>query len=503
MPSIENLSALKVDENNELQIIDMLESPTAKLFQKAVGLSFSISQSAKKIIVDSAELQGFFKHLDYSAFSEEALSINQQGSALLVDLGALRELRSVALKSAYTNHCLEVYRLDGSVLSSKPTVSVNFSGDTVFLPEGEGAYKDTRFALRLRDCSLGEEGYLSLNGQNINDIIIRSFPTGPRLGIGALPGMGSPAVFFRQVPGEINSENAGLGNVNEGQALAKALETYLNDTIEQLKAGGNPMPTVVDATLFVESDTPCVFCATSFHITYRPVLKPQLSFGRLNGRLSDGKDDIKENGNVVLRYLGKQISQKEIIVTIPKNALIIDATVRTTQSFHQGGLLSEDDNCELAVSINQRNTGVYLEAAEWAGQSVKIEKTTSVGGIALGILSLSDKTELIVELQEEWNGRPSGRTVAEGTIKLEGSKNRSWLRLKFAKPVTVTAETHCVLVTAATGKAVWLSTVGDLPLRIFEKTGDKSALKEFNKIDNNSALCRFFSADSNENAQLV
>jgi hypothetical protein len=155
----------------------------------------------------------------------------------------------------------------------------------------------------------------------------------------------------------------------------------------------------------------------------------------------------------------------------------------------------------LALLLYEQNTGVYLEAAKWAGRSVRLDKTTSASGIALGILSLSEKVELMVELQEEWNGIPSGKTLYKGTLQLEGIGTRSWLSLGFAKPVTISTDGHWILVTAASGNAVWLSTPASGSMGIFKRTSDKSTFKEINKIDNSQALHRFFSGNTDNNAQ--
>ncbi len=58
-------------------------------------------------------------------------------------------------------------------------------------------------------------------------------------------------------------------------------------------------------------------------------------------------------------------------------------------------------------------TGVLLEPERSVGQLIPPPEGLSVRGLLLGVMALVDGTELLVELEEDAGGVPSGRKLGE------------------------------------------------------------------------------------------
>jgi hypothetical protein len=125
---------------------------------------------------------------------------------------------------------------------------------------------------------------------NVAGIVVRSYATGPRVGIAA---RNAPeATFFWRAEGEIGkpsaagdpaaSPPASAGIVSDGAALAEELQRLV-DALPQ------PLPAQVELDLVFESDAPCRVEGVSFQIDYRVVTR---SFGSPSYGRGDVKDGV-------------------------------------------------------------------------------------------------------------------------------------------------------------------------------------------------------------------
>ena len=481
MPTLESPSVLQVDETGMLPITQKQSRPPIAFFRKVVPLAFQLSSGYRAVTVDanSAALRGAFRSYEHDALSAGAATKTKQGNAVIIEMAAPRELRQIRMSAPQANRLLEIYRLDGSVLSSKPTATAVFNGNTAQLPAGEHIFKDTRFAVMVKS-TLGEDAYVPLETQDVEEVRIGALPTGPRIGVGE-PGADTASALFWQVPGEVSATSGISGAVDAGPEMARAIETYLGDILKRLADAGASFPEVLEAALFIESDAPCLLEVTDFRLTGRPVLAPRLALGT-SGDDPKTRDDLGENGKVVLRYSGEEILSKDIAVSIPKNAAIAAATVRTAESFRACAMDTASDAKTLLEELSGKTTGIYLETDKWAAVRATPTALPTLSGLLLGMMSVTAAANLLVELQEDWNGMPSGKVIANGIIDLRGASRRYWPGIRFPNPV-VSLQPLWILVTATTGNAVWLADPGDAPVSILRKRSINSTYQIIHQID--------------------
>jgi hypothetical protein len=111
----------------------------------------------------------------------------------------------------------------------------------------------------------------------------------------------------------------------------------------------------------------------------------------------------------------------------------------------------------------------------------------------LGLMGLGRQTEIIVELQEDYQGRPSGKSLAGGSIAIPRIGRPDWVTLLFRDPVVLPSQPHWVLLKAARGQAVWLAQEGSEPVRVLEIATARGTTSEISVLDNLQALHLFLS----------
>ncbi|GAK58625.1 hypothetical protein U27_05599 [Candidatus Vecturithrix granuli] len=452
------------------QLISPVTVPPLQVFQKVVYLRFVTDGVADQISIDeeATTLRAVFQPYDYDAITQSeptlrALRTSSEG-AVIVTLDAPRQVRQVS----YPSYLLELYRLDGNKLADNPTVSVS---NATTLSED---FTDRRFAIRLKKPDGQHE---PLSPGDILELRLRSYPTGPRLGI-AKPGALSSGVFFWQAPGEIGkTASMSQGEVNAGTALVKELQRYLDG----LSALHSPLPQCVDIALVIESDAPCTLNITAFYIMYHLVSKSFFPY--------------KEKQ--VLRFPGNQVTAQKISVKLSGNAIVTSATLQTVESFRSDRPLSSNNGDSLPSMALAQKEGIYIGGEKWVAQSITPQQAISVSGIVLGLMSVADKTELAIELHEDWHGQPSGKKLVE-TMRILGQLGkRNWVTLRFPESIVIPSQPHWILIKATSGCAVWLVKPGNSPVRVLEKSCQKNLWTELSIFDGLQAIYRLCS-QSNE-----
>jgi hypothetical protein len=437
---------------------------------------------ADRIAIDleSPTLEAVFEPYDYDALSQSKTSLEasltDSGGAVIVALEAPRQVRQVRLSPGTapgSGYSLEFYRLDGSTLADKPTTSIGVQNNVATFPSGDD-FTDARFAIRLKG-----PGGPSLDAGDLAELRVRGYPTGPRLGIADPKDAGS-AVFFWQVAGEVGKAvPPERGNVEAGAAFAQALERYLDDLFARLEGQTEGRPESIEVALIAASDAPCVLDVTVFDVTYHLVLQ---------SLFSDEGERVEKR---VLQLTGDRSAVQE--VRLPGNATIESATLETVESFSDDRLSVSGGERPSDVLL-AKNEGVYVSTERWVAQGVAPIQAISVSGIAVALLATAKNTEVLIELQEDWRGQPSGRKLAAGALTLERVGHRGWVTLPFTEAVVLTSTPHWILVKAASGRAVWLTDAAEeVPVRVLEGPGDANTRTELSVLDGLQAMYGFLS----------
>lgn len=488
-----DIGCLGTDASGRLQVVEPRGAPTQRFFRVIKSLSFKTGGVADAMTIDSdaTDLRAVFNCHDYYLGVSDLDAVRDTpGAMTTIRLDGPRQVLAIQISTGTTLSpagFLEFYRLDGNTPADSPTISVGVSDGLAFVPNGAG-FVDARFAIRLMDS----EG--KATSPSVHAIRLRSYPTGPRLGIAdpakleAHPDDRSLVTGFWQSPGVTDEASADLGIVDAGKKMAAALERFLNGL---LKANPAKPPESINVALVIESDNQCEVEVKAFGITYHP------RFESLPP--ADGKRVDKQ----VLRFPGDRVSSQHIPLQVPRTVML--ATIRTVESFTKGDAVAAGDDVCLPGMLQSTSEGAYIGVEKWVAQDHvhTAPEAISVNAVVLGLMSISSKAELQIEVQEDWRGRPSGRTLAEGKVTLELTAGRCWSIVRFPAPVVMTSARHWIVVKAKTGSAIWLVQCKDSSVRVAERAGEKSIWSETSVLSGVQALYRFVLPGPVENGRPV
>lgn len=442
--------------------------PPRAFFQQVLYVRFAVG-GADQIVVHASTttLSGAFAAYAYNALDAAAPPLPEPvlstGGVLIVTLDVPRQVTQVQL-AAHTvpgeGHGLEFYRLDGHVLSSKPTLTVTACAqdDTATLNE---AFVDSRLALRLKTNSTDQQ--VNLAADSLTALHVMSYPTGPRIGL-APPDNPLAAVFFWQAPGELKDDMASAGTVDAGAVMAEALQRYLDrvraEQLEQLLA--DPLaglPDHIDIALVIQSDAPCALTISGFSIPYHLV---QESFPE------------RQIPKYVLRFTDNRRRTESIPLTLPGNATVQSATLRVSESLRKDLPVAGTGAVALETALDQQQ-GAYLDFERWVAQQIVPSQARTVSGISLGLLAIVAETELLIELHEDWQDQPSGKKLLSGTMRLDQAGQPAWVLQLFPQAVVLATQPYWLLIKATRGQAIWLLEHGNRPARTLEEAAHTGA----------------------------
>ncbi len=451
-------------------ILSPVGEPPLQVFRLVLYVSLPTGGPADRLVLDTASappvLSATFQLSDIDIEAPvPAEGLPESNDTIIVTLEVPRQVQRVDLTGIPNGNTLEFYRLDGTVLSGEPTVTVQVQDDAAQMDQ-DANFIDRRFALRRQN---GE----ALAPGNISRIQLRSFPTGPRLGLAAVDEPLDP-IFFWQMPGEIRDGPLGVEASTE---FTTALERYLNGLETPLSQ--DP----IQLALVAESDAPCQLNMTNFEITYYLV---KASFPIPDGESSPPNKQV-------LRFQGDRVSAQSISLELPSNAQVLTATLEIAESLRGDRTIPSNGGPNLDAALPEAS-GIYLSSERWVAKVVTPPQAIEVSGLALGLVAIADQTELRVELQADFQGLPSGRKLAEGLIQPARIGQPDWIRLLFAEPVILPAQPHWILVCAARGAAVWLvQAESNIPTRVLENSEHTSTWVELSIFEDREVLHKFFS----------
>jgi hypothetical protein len=456
-------------------------------FQQVSVLRFAPGAGADGFTIDAAgtHLKGSFAPYEYDALAagEPVLraGVRTAGGALLVTLPAPRQVRRVTLAGVNAG-TVELYRVDGQQPLGDAVAS---AGNHQWLPN---EFTAAGFAIRLRT----ESGSLRpLAAGDLTGLWVRSYPATPRLALLTQPDPAQPpalTVFWQQA-GEVGrvapaappdrarvdvailagtavervSASAAGGRgvavragdqlaaharldpaggfrslpVDASAALAAALAGYL----ASLPA---PLAGDVTASLVIAADAPCMFTVEQAAVRYH-LLRTAWPGGA---------------AKQVLRFAGERAAGQTLPIRLPGGAAIAAATVDLLPSLRPGRLAGSAQPARLSGELGGPD-GAIVDGESWLGWRFTPGQGAVAVGVAVGLLALRSGTQLLLELQEDHQGLPSGKRLAGATLALPAAGERLWATARFAAGLALPPQPHWLLLKAAQGQAVWLAEAAD------------------------------------------
>lgn len=392
-------------------------------------------------------------------------TLSKSGDHFVVQLNAPRRFNSLRVDPA--PDAVRLHRLDGEALSEEPTLEFDYSkpyyihyvmmgggGPELALPASEAVvtddemlaggamimvqpgaspgFVDQRFAVRLVSSGGSVIGTTPATG--FSEINVRSYPTGPRVGV-SLACQLDEAVFFWTQAGE----HASVLDASLGPALAKALNAQLG---RLTKVGQH------DLALVIESDAECAFSIQASSIRLHQVLRT----------FSTGEPKH------VMRFVSCGAQPANFV--LPRAATVVNATVTAVESLRRDrpALALPDVNLG---SGSATGLGTYIRPGQAAAQQVLLTEAINATGLSLIVQTLAGGTTLTVEVQGDWNGEPSGKVLALGKLSLPAVGRAVPQTLLFAQPVLLSSQPCWIVVRASAGAASWIAASGGSGLVVF------------------------------------
>lgn len=481
------MDIILANNDTSWEVTSLVESPPVNVFRHVISLSFATGGYADNIQVnsDAGALDGVFTPQEYDTLDVaspiHATKADAPNKTVIITLDAPRNIKKIRILGLEVDK-IELYRVDGEAIADEPTYTVSNN-------EEIEDFVTTKFAIKVIDES---QTYANLTSTYVQDVIVQSNPTGPRIGIAAPVQEGETRKiieYFWNVAGEITElADTVPADKNPSEELAKALTRYLNDqfsTIFSYAEENEQLPDVPDninIDLVLESDTPCNFDASQFKINYA-VVRQQSSFPY---------QGVSPQEKTVVRFSGNALCTEEITVELPKNANVISASLKTEASL--GGVPSYIVGTGMEPLTTSNRTGINIVEDRWIAKQILPGKAIRINGLALGLMNLEKETELLVELQEDWNGQPSGKKLAEAQIHLSILGERTWSRIPLRDSIPLATQPYWILLKSAKGTALWFTRSGDFePVQVLKAAQEKAPLTKITAINGVDTYYKLFS----------
>lgn len=156
----------------------------------------------------------------------------------------------------------------------------------------------------------------------------------------------------------------------------------------------------------------------------------------------------------VLRFPGAAAPERTLLVELPPSAKPVSAVLATEENVRADRPLSAGE--EASEPAPGAAAGVHVPPNGSVAALFERHESAAVSGIAVGVLGLAPATRLALEVQEDWLGEPSGRTVAAGTLAPRAGD--ALLATVFVdEPVLLATGRYWLVLRSETGHAVWLA----------------------------------------------
>jgi hypothetical protein len=168
----------------------------------------------------------------------------------------------------------------------------------------------------------------------------------------------------------------------------------------------------------------------------------------------------------VLRFAGDRERSAEVVVQLPAGATVTTGSLTCVESF--GGARAETNGDPTPVPPSK--AGLHIGQDRWLAAPVAVEEPVEAAGLQLALVALAAKTELLVELQDDWQGAPSGRKLAGGSVAVPDPGRAAWATLLTGDSTVLQPQAYWLVVKAAHGEAVWLSDAAAGDVRVLTRT---------------------------------
>ncbi len=387
------------------------------------------SAASIRPIAQSTKLDLEFRKVEYNTLSSTspapAGTKANHAVGALIKLDAPRELVRIRMASGTDalkkSAQISLHRVDGNAASEEPTLRASPSpAGTFAIPAG---FVDRRVVIKTAAAG-------TLTAADISEVVVRSFPTGPRVRLSLPLAMSEPAQVW-SAPGEFDrSSEVPMLSVQIGAALADVLARLLADA-------ARPMPEFVHVDVHVESDAPCEVTIKQCEIAYA-----------IESRVpSDGEP-------IVLRFPGGAETSRTIDLPIPAGASITRAEINAVESFSGSTANAPPTNNGPALDALRQSRGVEITAGHKGGVFIATAAPLRFAGIALGLVALSQSATAEASVHRGDLDVGVGELLAAGALRPAG---RSWATALFDKPVIVQPPGAWVVVAVHDGALAWLA----------------------------------------------
>lgn len=506
-------------------------------FHALLHLRFS-TEGADEITIDEAAttLQGRFVPVDRDARiagADPAATLAPTGNGVRIVLATPRRLQKVRLKpsvSPVLGAKLRVHRVDGEAVSDQATATATNRGlpsrfrdravapssvlaasavsaerafglgseltdglridsdRRVFALSSEQPFDADRFVVFLDD-PLGQP--IGLAPGDLDEVGIRTFPTGPRIGLVLLSAeapapdasaggdpLEQPNFFFR-ANGLVGGGDVPLtaGAFAVGTDLAKALAGAL----ALLEA---PLPATIDIALVFASDAPCQLDLDAFTVGYR-LIRSSWPAPTLPENLEAAPPDRNKRS---VRFGSDAAAASEPLwIELPAGARIENARIQ--------GTLRLGPHRPPAAGLPALASKIGVEIVEGTAALQRIDPAeSSATAVALPLLPFERGTKVRLEILEDAEGE-LGRVVASSSeFALEKAGAQRWAILPLTRPATLAARPVWLRLTATRGSLLWLTRPASGIIRRTGSSTSKGLAPELTPISGYQAIHELLSA---------
>ncbi|MCG8673358.1 MAG: hypothetical protein MI867_28470 [Pseudomonadales bacterium] len=456
----------------------------------------------------SGRFDSYSVHLSQNNESFQNQSWVSEEDDTLVKVRLTHPWRLTKVKT-YDARGVDILRLDGEALSSEPTVKANanttigveFIGQDFALrklpvyPYSElttdsqvqtlvqkGAQADKGYkpmamtmapeagetiesieSMLEEDFAVEDLGVESIPAHGIKWLQLKSYPTGPRITIGAVNQSVDEDTTFTNLwnePGEHINTPVQL-QANSAESIISQIQTSLSRYIEQAKESGESLGSEIFVPITIESDTPAKFKFTQFEINYS-LLKKQWDHWN---------QEELEAGKQTISFTGNGMETHSLALNLPLTAQVEKAVV------HVGTDVSESSGfsaSSLDTNLNQAK-GIQLPQGAKVAKLLDLPQPRQANKVAIAVMLLTDAMNLKVQLLEDVNGKPQGAVLAEADILLEQVFGRQWVFVSLNQSVLLDSKVYWLSLSCMEGDALWLANDGN-GKAILETNGRANAI---------------------------
>jgi hypothetical protein len=253
------------------------------------------------------------------------------------------------------------------------------------------------------------------------------------------------------------------------------LQTFFDRLREEREEAGQSWPTPLDVALIAESDVECRVSVTQVSVDLNAVVDT----------FADG------TGKAALRFAAGDTSQAATI-TLPRPITLKSATARIVESFRDERF---PGNAEPEPALSTQ-VGAYLGTQKALAQQVMPTAAVNASGVSLGLAPLASNSELVISVQEDWEGQPSGKVLMTGKLRLGAIGLVGWATVRFPDVAILPAAPAWIVVEVAKGEAIWLAESNDAGIVLLERPDKNAQWKQSNTLNGLRATHRLLVLDA-------